>query len=67
MTELKKIEKIAEGIMAEYYGTKQQCGTEYQKWTYALLQAEKIFRGELVIDPKNQGYWKNYVQQILQS
>ncbi len=62
---IREIEEIAMKIMANK--SSQTCGTEYQKWTYALLQAEKIFRGELVIDPKTHGYWKNYVQQILQS
>ena len=42
MSEYQKLEKIAEGIMAEYYGTKQNCGTEYQKWTYALIKAREI-------------------------
>ena len=67
MSELQKIEKIAEGIMAEYYGTKQDCGTEYQKWTYALLQAERILKGDLVINPKTHAYWKDYVQNIIES
>ena len=61
MSELQKIEKIAEGIMAEYYGT------EYQKWTYALLQAEKILKGDLIINPKTHAYWKDYVQNIIES
>ncbi len=67
MSNYQKIEKIAEGIMAGYYGTKQKCGTEYQKWTYALLQAEKIFRGELVLNTKTHLYWHNYVKNILES
>lgn len=67
MSELQKIEKIAEGIMAEYYGTKQNCGTEYQKWTYALLQAERILLGDLVVNPLTHSYWNEYVQEIIES
>ena len=53
--------------MAEYYGTKQQCGTEYQKWTYALLQAERILMGELIVNPLTHAYWHEYVQEIIES
>jgi len=67
MSELEKIEKIAQGIMAGYYGTKQQCGTEYQKWTHAVLQADKIYQGDWVVNKKTHEYGYNYVQQILQS
>ena len=67
MTELQKIEKIAKGIMAGYYGTKQDCGTEWQKWTHAVLQANKIYQGDWVVDKETNDYGYDYVQQILQS
>ena len=67
MTELQKIEKIAKGIMAGYYGTKQDCGTEWQKWTHAVLQANKIYKGDWVVDKETNDYGYDYVQQILQS
>ena len=51
MTEIQKIEAITKDILAGYYGTTQNCGTETQKYTYAYLQAQKIFDGELIIDP----------------
>lgn len=51
MTEIQKIEAITKDILAGYYGTTQKCGTETQKYTYAYLQAQKIFDGELIIDP----------------
>ena len=41
--ELKKIEKIARRIVQEK--TSQTCGTEYQKWTYALLKAREEYHG----------------------
>jgi len=41
--ELKKIEKIAMKVMAKR--SSQTCGTEYQKWTYALLKAREIYHG----------------------
>ena len=44
------IEEIAKDIMVGLYGTKQKAGTEWQKWTFALLQAQKIYDGELLID-----------------
>ena len=67
MSEIEKIEAIAKGIMAGYYGEKQKCGTEYQKWTYAVLQADKIYKGEWIVDKKTNDYGYDYVQQILQS
>ena len=67
MSELKKIEAIAKGIMAGYYGTTQKCGTEYQKWTYAVLQADKIYKGEYIINKETHDYGYDYVKQILQS
>ena len=39
--ELKKIEVIAKRIAQE--DTSQKHGTEYQKWTYALLKARKEY------------------------
>ncbi len=50
MTKVQKIEAITQDILAGYYGTTQNCGTETQKYTYAYLQAQKIFEGELIID-----------------
>ena len=44
-----KIDIIARGIMARY-GTRQNSGTEFQKWTYAVLQADEIYKGDLIID-----------------
>lgn len=41
--ELANIEKIAKKILRER--TSQTCGTEYQKWTYALLKARKEYHG----------------------
>ena len=49
MTEIQKIEAITKDILAGYYGTRQKCGTETQKYTYAYLQAQNIFNGELII------------------
>jgi len=51
MNKVQKIEAITQDILAGYYGTTQKCGTETQKYTYAYLQAQKIFDGELIIDP----------------
>jgi len=51
MTEIQAIEAITKDILAGYYGSTQKCGTETQKYTYAYLQAQKIFEGELIIDP----------------
>ena len=67
MSELEKIEKIAQGIMAGYYGEKQKCGTEYQKWTYAVLQADNIYKGDYIVNKETNDYGYDYVQQILQS
>ena len=50
MTEIQKIEAITKDILAGYYGTTQNCGTETQKYTYAYLQAKKIYNGDLLID-----------------
>ena len=50
MNKVQKIEAITKDILAGYYGTTQNCGTETQKYTYAYLQAQKIFDGELIID-----------------
>ena len=44
------IEEIAKDIMVGLYGTQQHAGTEWQKWTFALLQAQKIYDEELLID-----------------
>ncbi len=67
MSELEKIEKIAQGIMAGYYGEKQKCGTEYQKWTYAVLQADKIYRGDWIVNKETNELGYDYVQVILKS
>ena len=50
MKNILKIDVIAQGIMASYYGSRQRCGTETQKWTYAILQARDIFEGKYKID-----------------
>ena len=50
MNKVQKIEAITKDILAGQYGTTQKCGTETQKYTYAYLQAQKIFDGELIID-----------------
>ena len=49
MTEQKAIESIANDIQDGIYGWTQKCGTEWQKWTYSLNQARKIYDGELII------------------
>ena len=67
MTELEKIEAIAKGIMAGYYGEKQKCGTEYQKWTYAVLQADKIYKGDWIVDKETNELGYDYVQVILKA
>jgi len=67
MSELDKIEKIAQGIMAGYYGEKQRCGTEYQKWTYAVLQADKIYRGDWIVNKETNELGYDYVQVILKA
>ena len=50
MNKVQAIEAITKDILAGYYGTTQNCGTETQKYSYAYLQAKKIFDGELIID-----------------
>jgi len=50
MNKVQKIEAITQDILAGYYGSVQKCGTETQKYTYAYLQAQKIYEGELIID-----------------
>tara|TARA_R100000278_G_scaffold19200_2_gene18703 strand:+ start:1050 stop:1223 length:174 start_codon:yes stop_codon:yes gene_type:complete len=52
MNKVQAIEAITKDILAGYYGTTQNCGTETQKYTYAYLQAQRIYNGELIIDPK---------------
>ena len=52
MNKVQAIEAITKDILAGYYGTTQNCGTETQKYTYAYLQAKRIYNGELIIDPK---------------
>jgi hypothetical protein len=42
--EIKTIEKLAMKILQEEYS--QKCGTEYQKWTYAIIKATKIIENE---------------------
>ena len=39
--EIKKIEKIANNILKQ--SSSQTCGTEYQKWTYAMIKAKRIY------------------------
>ena len=50
MNEIKAIEEITKDILAGLYGSIQTAGTETQKYTYAYLQAKKIYNGELEID-----------------
>jgi hypothetical protein len=50
MNDILKIDVIAQGIMAKYYGSTQNCGTHTQRWTYAILQARDIFEGKYKID-----------------
>ena len=50
MNEQKAIESIANDIQDGIYGWTQKCGTEWQKWTYSLMQARKIYEGELIIE-----------------
>ncbi len=50
MNEVKAIEEITKDILAGLYGSVQKAGTETQKYTYAYLQAQKIYNGDLVID-----------------
>jgi hypothetical protein len=49
MSEQQKIEAIAHDIQNGIYGWTQKCGTEWQKWTYSLMQAKKIYEGDLII------------------
>jgi len=56
MKEIQAIEAITKDILAGYYGTTQKCGTETQKYTYAYLQAQKIFDGELIINTNHTYY-----------
>ena len=39
--EIKEIEEIANNILKE--SSSQICGTEYQKWTYAMIKAKRIY------------------------
>ena len=48
--EHKHIEEITKDILAGLYGSIQTAGTETQKYTYAYLQAQKIYNGDLIID-----------------
>ena len=41
--ELMRIEELARKIVQQ--NTSQTCGTEYQKWTYALLRAREEYYG----------------------
>tara|TARA_B110000977_G_scaffold120719_1_gene155355 strand:+ start:234 stop:404 length:171 start_codon:yes stop_codon:yes gene_type:complete len=50
MNEQKAIESIAQDIQNGIYGWTQKCGTEWQKWTYSLNLARKIYDGELIIE-----------------
>ena len=56
MTKVQKIEAKTKDILAGFYGTTQNCGTETQKYTYAYLQAQKIFDGELIIKENHTYY-----------
>ena len=56
MTKVQKIEAITRDILAGFYGTTQNCGTETQKYTYAYLQAQKIYEGKLIIDTNHTYY-----------
>ena len=38
---IKEIEEIAKKIIANK--SSQTCGTEYQKWTYAVIKAREIY------------------------
>ncbi len=50
MNEIQAIEAITKDILAGYYGSTQNCGTETQKYTYAYLQAQKVYKGELILE-----------------
>ncbi len=56
MHEVKAIEEITKDILAGLYGSVQKAGTETQKHTYAYLQAQKIFDGELIIKQNHTYY-----------
>ena len=53
MNEIRAIEAITKDISAGYYGTRQNAGTETQKWQYAHNQAREIYEGKLTIDPNH--------------
>ena len=59
MTEQQKIEAIAQDIQDGIYGWTQKCGTEWQKWTYSLMQAKKIYEGELIISLSVENEWRS--------
>ena len=42
--QLKKIDDLAKEIVGK--GSNQTCGTEWQKWSYALIKARKIIENE---------------------
>ena len=44
--QLRKIENLAREIVGK--GSNQRCGTEWQKWSYALIKARKIIENENV-------------------
>jgi hypothetical protein len=67
MTKIYKIEAIAKGIIQGYYGSTQQCGTEWQKWTYAVLQANKIYQGDWKVDENTNPKGYKYVKEILEA
>ena len=48
MKEIQAIEAITKDILAGYYGTRQNAGTETQKWQYAYNQARKIYNLSLI-------------------
>ena len=50
MNEVTAIEAITKDILSGLYGSIQSAGTETQKYTYAYLQAKKIYNGDLLID-----------------
>ena len=50
MTEVEAIKAITNDILSGLYGSVQSAGTETQKYTYAYLQAKKIYNGDLLID-----------------
>lgn len=50
MNEVTAVEAITKDILSGLYGSIQSAGTETQKYTYAYLQAKKIYNGDLLID-----------------